>query len=528
MSKIFINYRRSDSAGYAGRLYDRLVKHFGADHLFMDIDQIEPGEDFVEVLQKKLQAVQVAVVLIGKSWLDSKDETGQRRLDNPDDWVRIEIATLLERKIRIIPVLIGGAATPKSSQLPELLISLARRQAFEISDTRFHSDVDKLIQALEKIIQLQLTQLPPKPNLITPDSSIPDDVRHQKLTDAQHSPAQSRSESASVNKKPRSTISRFVMITIGCIALVFTVLSIVKLPITAQHDSSRDRISSPAPNSVVSESIQLNSEPVASASTEESVPAAGQQDSNRDGISTSPPERVATVATEQHAEPAVSTRSEESELASMYDFEPQMVRISPGSFIMGSPESEAGRSADEGPQHPVKITYPFEIGRYEVTFAQYDAFAKDTQHQLPDDRGWGRGDRPVINVTWHDAQAYVKWLSDKTGKKYRLPTEAEWEYVARAGTATAYWWGDRIGKANAACDGCGSQWDGKKTTLVGSFKPNAFGVYDTAGNVWEWTQDCWYGDYTRAPTDGSAWLEQNGGDCSRRVVRGGSWSSYPQ
>ena len=195
---------------------------------------------------------------------------------------------------------------------------------------------------------------------------------------------------------------------------------------------------------------------------------------------------------------------------------------------MGSPESEAGRSADEGPQHPVKITYPFEIGRYEVTFAQYDAFAKDTQHQLPDDRGWGRGDRPVINVTWHDAQAYVKWLSDKTGKKYRLPTEAEWEYVARAGTATAYWWGDRIGKANAACDGCGSQWDGKKTTLVGSFKPNAFGVYDTAGNVWEWTQDCWYGDYTRAPTDGSAWLEQNGGDCSRRVVRGGSWSSYPQ
>lgn len=200
MSKIFINYRRSDSAGYAGRLYDRLVKHFGADHLFMDIDQIEPGEDFVEVLQKKLQAVQVAVVLIGKSWLDSKDETGHRRLDNPDDWVRIEIATLLERKIRVIPVLVGGAITPKSSQLPELLIPLVRRQAFEISDTRFHSDVDKLIHALEKIIPSQPAQLPPKRNLDTFGSSEPDDAKHLKLTDALHSLAQNSLDQLSNNR----------------------------------------------------------------------------------------------------------------------------------------------------------------------------------------------------------------------------------------------------------------------------------------------------------------------------------------
>lgn len=416
MSKIFINYRRSDSAGYAGRLYDRLVKHFGADHLFMDIDQIEPGEDFVEVLQKKLQAVQVAVVLIGKSWLDSKDETGQRRLDNPDDWVRIEIATLLERKIRVIPVLVGGAVIPRSSQLPESLILLARRQAFEISDTRFHSDVDKLIQTLEKIIPSQPAQLPPKPNLDTFGSSEPDDAKHLKLTDALHSPAQKLSRSA----------------------------------------------------------------------------------------------------------------IEQSESVFVQDFEPQMVRIPPGTFIMGSPESEAGRSSAEGPQRKVTLAYPFEIGRYEVTFAQYDAFAKDTKRKLPHDVGWGCGDRPVINVSWHDAQAYVKWLSDKTGKKYRLPTEAEWEYVARAGTTTAYWWGEAIGKNNAVCDGCGSQWDGKQTAPVGSFKPNAFGVYDTAGNVWEWTQDCWHDDYTDAPIDGSAWLEKNGGDCSRRVVRGGSWDDIPQ
>ena len=208
--------------------------------------------------------------------------------------------------------------------------------------------------------------------------------------------------------------------------------------------------------------------------------------------------------------------------------EPQMVRIPPGSFIMGSPEWEAGRRSDEGPQRKVTLDYPFEIGRYEVTFAQYDAFAKETQYPLPDDRGWGRGDRPVINVSWHDAQAYVKWLSDKTGKKYRLPTEAEWEYVARADTSTAYWWGEAIGQNNAICNGCGSQWDAQQTAPVGSFKPNTFGVYDTASNVWEWTQDCWHSNYDGAPTDSSAWLEKNGGDCSNRVLRGGSWNLDPQ
>ncbi|MFO1289870.1 MAG: SUMF1/EgtB/PvdO family nonheme iron enzyme [Nitrosomonas sp.] len=490
MSKIFISYRRDDSSGYAGRLYDRLVKHFGADHLFMDIDQIEPGEDFVEVLQKKLQAVQVAVVLIGKSWLDSKDETGHRRLDNPDDWVRIEIATLLERKIRVIPVLVGGAATPKSSQLPEPLIPLVRRQAFEISDTRFHPDVDKLIQALEKIIQLQLAQLTPKPNLVTPDSSKPDDAKLPKISDVQQSSVQNRAESVSTNKIPRSDISRPIMIAISSIALVFAVLGIVKLPIPTQQDNNRDSISLPAPDRlVVSEPIQLNSEPV---------------------------------------EPTLLTYIEESESVLMQDFEPEMVRVPAGTFIMGSPRSEKGRNSDEGPQYQVAIAYPFEIGRYEVTFAQYDAFVKDLKRKLPSNEGWGRGDRPMINVSWHDAQAYIKWLSDKTGKKYRLPSEVEWEYVARAGTTTAYWWGDTIEYNNAVCDGCGSQWDNQRTAVVGSFKPNAFGVYDTAGNVWEWTQDCWHDNYTHAPTGGTAWLDEDEGNCRYRALRGGSWGSDPR
>ena len=131
----------------------------------------------------------------------------------------------------------------------------------------------------------------------------------------------------------------------------------------------------------------------------------------------------------------------------------------------------------------------------------------------------------MINVSWDDTQQYVAWLSRMTGQPYRLLTEAEWEYAARAGTTTAYYWGDEIGKGNANCDGCGSQWDGKQTAPIGSFAPNAFGLYDMAGNVHQWVQDCYHDDYNGAPTDGSAWTS---GDCSARVIRGGSWNFNPQ
>lgn len=206
-------------------------------------------------------------------------------------------------------------------------------------------------------------------------------------------------------------------------------------------------------------------------------------------------------------------------------FEPEMVHIPPGKFMMGSPKTEVGRDSNEDPQHEVTINYAFEIGKYEVTFDEYDTFVKDTPgRKLPDDHGWGRGKRPVINVSFDDAQAYVQWLSEKTGKKYRLPSEAEWEYAARANTQTRYWWGDDIGKNSANCLNCGSEWDNKQTAPVGSFKANAFRLHDTAGNVLEWMQDCWHNNfYPGAPTDGSVWLEKNGGNCNNRVIRSGSW-----
>ena len=207
---------------------------------------------------------------------------------------------------------------------------------------------------------------------------------------------------------------------------------------------------------------------------------------------------------------------------------PEMVVVPAGSYRMGSPSGELGRDDDEGPVHEVTFGAPFAMGVYEVTFAEWDACAHaggcPRGQLIAVDRGWGRGRRPVISATWNDAQAYAMWLSRKTGKRYRLPSESEWEYAARAGTATAYSWGDRVGVNLANCDGCGSRWDDDSTAPVGSFAANPWGLHDMLGNVWELTQDCWNGNYRGAPADGSAWESVA---CAKRVVRGGSWDDPP-
>jgi formylglycine-generating enzyme required for sulfatase activity len=199
---------------------------------------------------------------------------------------------------------------------------------------------------------------------------------------------------------------------------------------------------------------------------------------------------------------------------------PLMVKLPSGTFKMGSKNSLPYH--DERPQHEVTLR-AFSISRYEVTFEEYDRFARATGSPLPDDRGWGRGKRPVINVNWHEATKYTKWLTDQTGHQYQLPSEREWEYAATAGTDTNYWWGIRVGENNANCGICDSQWDGKKTAPVGSFKPNAFEIYDTIGNVMEWTRSCLRRSYQGAPATGNQW---RGGDCSQRMVRSSSYRSY--
>ena len=201
---------------------------------------------------------------------------------------------------------------------------------------------------------------------------------------------------------------------------------------------------------------------------------------------------------------------------------PEMVTIPAGSFLMGC---LTGRDCYRNePVHIVRIA-SFEMSKYEVTFEEYDAFTDATGRERANDRGWGRGRRPVIHVSWDDAVAYTQWLSSQRGEKYRLPSEAEWEYAARAGSTTKYSWGNDIGVNRANCDGCGSRWDYSETAPVGSFSANRWGLHDMHGNVWEWVQDCWNGNYRGAPADGSAW---ESGNCDRRVLRGGSWYDYPR
>ncbi|NVK17105.1 MAG: formylglycine-generating enzyme family protein [Methylocystaceae bacterium] len=201
---------------------------------------------------------------------------------------------------------------------------------------------------------------------------------------------------------------------------------------------------------------------------------------------------------------------------------PKLIVVGPGSFIMGDDDNYKY----ERPAHKVTIDYPYALGKFEVTFDEWDACAQEGPCKKdPDDHNWGRGIYPIINLTYDDINVYLKWISQKTGQTYRLPSEAEWEYAARAGTTSEYWWGDKPGKNNANCRKCGSQWSGLGSAPVGSFRPNPWGFHDMHGNAWDWVADCWTPHYAMAPTDGSARLD---GDCQQRVTRGGSWYYFPK
>ncbi len=216
---------------------------------------------------------------------------------------------------------------------------------------------------------------------------------------------------------------------------------------------------------------------------------------------------------------------------------PEMVTIPTGEFLMGSPESERGRGKDEGPQHKVAFAKPFAAGKFEVTFAEWDAcVAEGGCTEKPSDEGWGRARHPVINVSWHDATQFVAWLSKKTGKPYRLLSEAEWEYAARGQTkatdpSTPFSTGATINyqkanyDANFTYNGSPPGLYRQKTVDVGSLPHNAFGLHEMHGNVWEWVQDCYKPSYEGAPADGSPVIAN---DCNLHILRGGAWNYYPK
>jgi formylglycine-generating enzyme required for sulfatase activity len=398
--RIFICYRREDSAAVAGRLYDRLKTDFD-DGVFMDIDNIPMGADFRQHIEEQLRACDYLLALIGPRWIGILHE----RADDQRDLLRVELETAASLKIRIAPILLEGARPPQATELPatfSLRKTLARLQSVPVRQgLDFDTDYQRIVKEIRTV----------------------------------------RRQARPLRKLVRWTLLGVVMVTAG---------------IGGWFEFAR----------------------------------------------------YTAMNTPQL---------------------PKMVEIPGGTFDMGSPLDEAGRDEDEGPVHAVLVP-AFALSKTEVKFEEYDRFAHATGRPFPHDQGWGRDKRPVINVSWNDALAYTAWLSRVTGLRYRLPSEAEWEYAARAGSTTAYWWGNTVQRADevmANCDGCDSQLESDQTAPVASFPANGFGRRDMHGNVWEWTQDCWHANYHGAPSDGRAWGELNDGECTKRVIRGGSWSNGP-
>lgn len=227
---------------------------------------------------------------------------------------------------------------------------------------------------------------------------------------------------------------------------------------------------------------------------------------------TAPP----TPAVDSPAEPAVGLFDLSEGVFQDCDSCPKMVRLPAGRFTMGA----AGGDGSEQPVHEVTIGYGFAIGRFEVTVAQWLACTNAGACSYEPEAGSRPNLTPVRNVSWDDAQEFVAWLGKVTGKPYRLPSEGEWEYAARAGTQSAYWWGDSLGTGRASCKDCGGPWNKRRPAAIGSYPANPFSIYDLNGGVAEWTDDCWNNNHAGAPADGSSRTKR---DCQKRVLRGGSW-----
>lgn len=391
MAKIFISYRREDSRYQASRLHTALKPHVAdaqAD-IFIDIDNIPFGVDFEAYLDGKVAECEVLLAVISSGWLDARSDDGRRRLDNPNDFVRIEIASALKRGIPVVPVLLDGAPIPNAADLPQDLQPLSRRNGLTVSFMSFEADVERLVRGLP------------------------------------------------IN---------------------------VKAAVSEALFSSRK---------------------------------AGEE--FRDAM----------------------TNGGQG---------PQMIVIPAGTFLMGSPASEEGRRDNEGPQHTVRIEYEFAVGKYQVTWLEYQAFVAAGGGRAPKDDGYGQGSRPVTRVSWNDAKRYAEWLSSKSAQAYRLLSEAEWEYAARAGTTAAFSFEAPISTDLANYNGRSVERDKssreyrQKTTPVGSFPANRFGLFDMHGNVWEWVEDCYEPGYSVQPSDGRAYTTA---DCIIKVLRGGSWGDGP-
>ena len=455
---IFVSYRRDDSAGHTGRLFDRLVEHFGRERIFMDIDTIEPGEDFVTVIENAVGSCDVLIAVIGRNWLTAG---GTSRLANPNDFVRIELATALRRNIRVIPVLVQRASMPNEQDLPEDLVKLTRRNAIELSDLRWQGDVDQLIAVMERVLAGAEHRGAEREGVVKPKPAAAEErpaLEAPPRESSRAAPANRLDETAPVITKPAapSGPKKRILMIAGA-ALVLLLAAVIGIWLLQPDQTS-------------SENFNQNS--------------------------------VAQPSVTQEPAPATSTPTPQETTKPLDDIE--LVFVPPGRFMMGSEEE------GEVPVHEVWFEEGFFMSKYEITQAQWQAVMGSNPSYFKNcDKC------PVENVSWLEVQSFLKELNARNETyTYRLPSEAEWEYACRAGSTGNFagplsdlaWY-----KENSE----------SRTHPVGTKAPNAFKLHDMHGNVFEWVEDVPHGSYDGAPGDGSAWVD---GDGSERLVRGGSWS----
>jgi formylglycine-generating enzyme required for sulfatase activity len=505
VSGIFISYRREDSEGQARALSIELEDYIGEASVFMDVDSIALGRDFRQVLLQSLESCDALLALIGPNWLDAKDGAGKRRLDDPADFVRQEIATALKRNIPVTPVLLQGAAMPARERLPDDLKDLVYRNGFELSHTRWHSDVREMIQRL---------------GLKVTDTPLSHGQEKKPIAAVQfETPAVHAAEAQPGDARPGPHwLTRRRALGAAAVAVAGAGAAIA-VPPMRRWLSSRPK---PTLRPVVFDFATVDEK--------------GKR---------LPQEKASASIFTETLGAGVGV---------------DMVSIPAGAFTMGSPAYEPERRPNEGPQHSVTLN-PFFIGAWPITQAQWAsvviAHPAKHSHGLDPDPSFFKGDDlPVESISWSQADEFCRRLSDITGRDYRLPSEAEWEYACRAGSSGPFNVGPTIatdlanycGEGGAVCGDSGGKsiasdiYDGVtyasgaydqgpvgifrgKTTVPGTFPPNRFGLYDMHGNVWEYCLDIASPTYADAPTDGSAYMA--GPPEGNRILRGGSWSHNP-
>jgi formylglycine-generating enzyme len=535
-SRVFISYRHEGEAALAaGRLAEDLRGRFGPDRVFQDFSCIAPGADFEDALQQGLETCAALLVVIGPQWLTAVDKKARRRLHLPDDWVRREVAEGLKQKdVRVFPVLLD-AEMPDKEELPDDLKSLTKRQAFPLTARHWPNDVATLVEFLKEVPGLAARGAalgaPPVQHATgapAPGSSgLGLDRPAREIPPLTPALPQGPGPSDGQHPSPPRVGWKRALVAVAAVGIAIVVL-------------------------VWTRSCWMGG----GSTTVPSTPTAEPTPTPPPTASPSGSRRV-VINGPRPLYAGFRTGDVFQECPEC----PEMVAIVPEQkgFAIGTPKSEAQRGPDETPFGPIRFASPFAIGRLEVTRGQ---FAAGDVKRGPGCHVWSPGNwrwddrassdepgfrqspvHPVVCVSWDEVQGFIGWLNRRPSLEargtYRLPSEAEWEYAARAGATTLRHWGIEPEKA---CRSANVADRTAKSTLpiaetihdcsdgfvytspVGHFEPNAFGVYDTIGNVWEWTQDCYAEKYDERIRDGSAFETAY---CGRRVLRGGCWASGP-